>query len=69
MVFMGLHGGEGEDGRIQAMLDLYNIKYTGSDSLGSAVAMSKRYSKQIYEVNGILSHSIRYYSEMNIQRI
>lgn len=55
MVFMALHGGEGEDGRIQAALDLYDVKYTGSNSLGSAVAMSKRYSKQIFELNDILS--------------
>jgi len=55
MVFMALHGGEGEDGRIQAALDLYGVKYTGSNSLGSAVAMSKRFSKQIFELNDILS--------------
>ena len=55
MVFMALHGGEGEDGRIQATLDMFGVKYTGSNSLGSAVAMSKRYSKQIFETNEILS--------------
>ncbi|MBN2879780.1 MAG: D-alanine--D-alanine ligase [Clostridia bacterium] len=55
IVFMALHGGEGEDGRIQAALDLFGVKYTGSNSLGSAVAMSKRYTKQIFEINGILS--------------
>lgn len=59
MVFMALHGGEGEDGRIQATLDMYGVKYTGSDSLGSAVAMSKRFSKQIFEINDILSPHYR----------
>ena len=55
IVFMALHGGEGEDGRVQAALDLFGVKYTGSNSLGSAVAMSKRFSKQIFVTNNILS--------------
>ena len=59
MAFMALHGGEGEDGRIQAALDMFGVKYTGSNSLGSAVAMSKRYSKQIFETNNILSPQYR----------
>ena len=59
IVFMALHGGEGEDGRIQAALDLFGVKYTGSNSLGSAVAMSKRYTKQVFEINNILSPQYR----------
>ena len=59
MVFMALHGGEGEDGRIQAAFDMFGVKYTGSNSLGSAVAMSKRFSKQVFEVNNILSPKYR----------
>ncbi|MEX1376074.1 MAG: D-alanine--D-alanine ligase [Eubacteriales bacterium] len=59
MVFMALHGGEGEDGRIQAALDLFGVKYTGSSSLGSSVAMSKRFTKQVFEVNKILSPAYR----------
>jgi len=59
IVFMALHGGEGEDGRIQAALDLFGVKYTGSDSLGSSVAMSKRFTKQVFEVNNILSPHYR----------
>ena len=38
ITFLGLHGGEGEDGSIQAALQLNGIKYTGSDHLGSAIA-------------------------------
>ena len=59
IVFMALHGGEGEDGRIQAALDLFGVKYTGSSSLGSSVAMSKRFTKQVFEVNNILSPKYR----------
>jgi len=55
IVFMALHGEDGEDGKIQATLDLMDVKYTGSGYLGSAVAMSKKYTKQVFEVNDILS--------------
>ncbi len=53
MVFLGLHGQDGEDGRIQAALDLLGIPYTGSGHLGSAVAMDKAVSKQIMDSAGI----------------
>lgn len=55
IVFMALHGEDGEDGKIQAALDLMNVKYTGAGYLGSAVAMSKKYTKQVFTVNDILS--------------
>ena len=47
IVFIGLHGEDGEDGRVQAAFDLLNIKYTGSGHLSSAVAMSKDCTKEI----------------------
>ena len=46
-VFLGLHGADGEDGKIQAALDLLGIPYTGSDCLGSAMAMDKAVAKRI----------------------
>ena len=52
-VFLGLHGAEGEDGRVQAAFDLMGIPYTGSGSLGSALGMDKEYSKQVMLCNGI----------------
>lgn len=55
IVFMALHGDAGEDGRIQAALDLMDVKYTGSGYLGSAVAMSKRLTKMVFTEKGILS--------------
>lgn len=45
-VFLGLHGSDGEDGKIQACLDLFGIPYTGSDALGSAIAMDKFMAKK-----------------------
>lgn len=47
IVFIGLHGENGEDGKIQAVFEKAGIKYTGSDSKSSAVAMSKSKTKEI----------------------
>lgn len=54
-VFLGLHGEDGEDGKIQATLDLLGIPYTGSGSLGSAMAMDKAVAKRIMESAGVLT--------------
>jgi len=48
VVFLGLHGGSGEDGTIQALLDLADVPYTGSGHLASALAMDKDLSKQLF---------------------
>lgn len=48
-----LHGPFGEDGTVQGLLDLLGIPYQGSGVLGSAVAMDKLVSKQLYEKSGI----------------
>src|SRR5881227_1495566 len=48
IVFLGLHGGAGEDGTIQALLDLAGIPYTGSGHLASALAMDKDLSKHLF---------------------
>jgi D-alanine-D-alanine ligase len=47
VVFMALHGENGENGKIQAAFDLLGIKYTGSDYLSSAIAMNKHLAKKI----------------------
>jgi len=49
LVFIALHGGAGEDGTIQALLDLVNIKYTGSNMMSSAMAMNKAIAKTLIE--------------------
>jgi len=53
IVFLALHGADGEDGHIQALLDVYDVKYTGSSYLGSAMAMNKSVTKDILERHGI----------------
>ena len=53
MVFMALHGENGEDGRIQAAFDLYGIQYTGTGYLSSALAMDKELSKRLFAANSI----------------
>ena len=53
IVFIGLHGENGENGKVQAAFDLFGIKYTGSDYLSSAIAMNKDMAKQFFLANGI----------------
>jgi len=53
IVFMGLHGANGEDGKVQAALDLHGIKYTGSGYMGAALSMDKGISKQHFRQNNI----------------
>ena len=48
VVFLALHGGAGEDGRVQAVLDLARIAYTGSNHIASAAAMDKDLSKRLF---------------------
>lgn len=53
IVFMALHGENGENGKIQAAFDLFGIKYTGTGYLGSALAMNKGMAKNLFLHHGI----------------
>lgn len=53
VVFVMLHGGTGEDGTIQGLLELTGKRYTGSGVLACALAMDKRASKVIFERVGV----------------
>ena len=53
VVFLALHGGQGEDGTIQALLDLAGVRYTGSGHLASALAMDKDLSKRLMRAVGV----------------
>lgn len=53
VVFVALHGGSGEDGTLQALLDLAGIPYTGSGHLGSAFAMDKDVAKRLFRAAGV----------------
>ncbi|MBP5492526.1 MAG: D-alanine--D-alanine ligase [Clostridiales bacterium] len=52
-VFIGCHGGMGENGRLQAVLDCMDIPYTGSGYLGCALAMDKNMTKVLLRQSGI----------------
>lgn len=53
IVFMALHGENGENGKLQAAFDLLGVRYTGSGYLSSALAMNKGIAKQLFLKNGI----------------
>jgi D-alanine-D-alanine ligase len=53
VVFLGLHGGIGEDGTIQSLLALNGVPFTGSGHLSSALAMDKDLSKQLFWQAGV----------------
>lgn len=53
IVYMALHGAEGENGTVQAAFDLLGIRYTGTGCLGSAVAMDKVLAKKIFLPAGV----------------
>jgi D-alanine-D-alanine ligase len=53
VVFLALHGGQGEDGTLQALLDLTSLPYTGSGHLASALAMDKDLSKHLFRAAGV----------------
>ncbi|MSR06283.1 MAG: D-alanine--D-alanine ligase [Gemmatimonadetes bacterium] len=55
MVFLVLHGQQGEGGEIQALLTLAGIPYAGSDMLGSALALDKDLTKRLLKGAGILT--------------
>jgi len=55
MVYMGLHGEDGENGKMQALFDVLGIPYTGTGYLGSALAMNKWISKEMFWQQNVLT--------------
>lgn len=53
IVFMALHGDVGENGKLQATFDILGIRYTGPNYLGSALAMDKGITKQLFKTSGV----------------
>ncbi len=53
VVFLALHGANGEDGKVQAAFDLEGIRYTGTGYLSSAMAMDKGIAKKMFRVNDV----------------
>ncbi len=70
VVFPIIHGTNGEDGRLQGMLDLFNIKYIGCKTTSSSIGMDKGFSKYIFEKLNI--PQVKYLilsNDMNIKNI
>jgi D-alanine-D-alanine ligase len=53
IVFIGLHGEDGEDGTIQGLLEILGVPYTGSDVASSAIGMNKVLTKKLLTYEGI----------------
>ncbi|APC97076.1 D-alanine--D-alanine ligase [Francisella frigiditurris] len=61
--YIALHGEDGENGRIQALLEILKIKHTASDTRASVITMDKMLSKEIWERNGLLTPKARLLTE------
>lgn len=53
VTFLALHGENGENGKVQAALDLMGIRYTGTDYLSSAICMDKGLTKELFLLHGV----------------
>jgi D-alanine-D-alanine ligase len=58
VAFVALHGKFGEDGTVQAVLELLGIPYTGSGVLASALAMHKPMAKRVWQTDNLLTRDI-----------
>ena len=65
VVFLALHGAMGENGQLQATLDNYGIKYTGSGYVGSLLAMDKDISKKMFVGAGVRTPEWLYFKAQN----
>lgn len=55
IVYMALHGADGENGSVQTLFDMLGIRYTGSGPEGCRLAMEKHLAKEIFLDNGVLT--------------
>ncbi|MEG1988618.1 MAG: D-alanine--D-alanine ligase [Oscillibacter sp.] len=71
IVFLGLHGQDGEDGRIQAAFDLLGIRYTGSGYLASGMAMDKAVTKRMMDAAGVRTPAwqLLHYGPEDVERL
>ena len=67
VVFVALHGENGENGKIQAAFDLMGIKYTCTDHVSSAICMDKAITKDIFRAYDIPTPAGVYFSKENAQ--
>lgn len=69
IVYMGLHGEDGENGKMQAFFDVLGVKYTGSGYLGSALAMHKGITKKMVESGLKMANGKVFYKGKEMQGI
>lgn len=67
VVFVALHGENGENGKIQAAFDLMGIKYTCTDHVSSAICMDKAITKDIFRAYNIPTPASVHFTEVNAQ--
>ncbi len=65
--FLALHGGVGENGQLQAALDMLGIKYTGAGYLGSAIAMDKGITKAVFLHGGVPTPMSKLYHKEDLE--
>lgn len=53
IVFLSTHGGIGENGKLQGLLDIFSIKYTGNGCQSNAISLDKKLSKRLVSTLGI----------------
>jgi D-alanine-D-alanine ligase len=68
-VFIALHGRGGEDGTIQGLLDVMGLPYTGSGVLGSALAMDKYRTKQVWQGVGLPTPGCTLITDSNFSKV
>jgi len=69
VAFLVLHGGWGENGAVQGMLEVMGIPYTGSGVLASALAMDKEATKKFFSIIAYLFHHLWLFIEMIIRSL
>lgn len=72
LVFVALHGSCGEDGKLQALFELEGIKFTGTSSVGCALAMDKELSKKLMVADNIKTArwvSLKRNEDINLEKI
>jgi D-alanine-D-alanine ligase len=67
LVFISLHGKDGEDGTIQELLEILGIPYTGPGPLASIVGFNKVLSKELFLANGIPTPEYFTFSESTLE--
>ena len=66
-VFLALHGGIGENGTVQGMLDAFGVRYSGSSMLACATAMDKLSTKNVYLQCGINTPQYTFYKKDDVK--